>query len=107
MANGYLGKSMSSNGNNVVVYTAPANADFVTATINLCNLGAVDSMVRIAVAPGNTPSPQDYIEYGATIPGNGGILERTCLPVSANERVIVYADSPNIAIRVSGLEKLI
>ena len=106
MSNGVLGKGMSSANANVIVYTAPGNADFVTTNISLCNLGNTDSVVRVAIGTSATPSPQDYIEYGSTIPGSGGILERTCLVLSPNEHVIVFADTPDIAIRVFGLEKL-
>ena len=105
MSNGVLGKSMSSAGNNVIVYTAPGSIDFATISINLCNVGVADAGVRIAIGTNATPSPQDYIEYGAIVPGNGGILERTCMVVSPNENVIVFADSPDVAIRVFGLEK--
>ena len=106
MANGVLGKGMSSAGNDLIVYTVPGGADFATISINLTNLGGVDSVIRVAISSSPTPSPQDYIEYGATIPGNGGILERTCMVLSPNENVIVFADSSDIAVRVFGLEKL-
>lgn len=105
MSNGVLGKSMSSAGSNVVVYTAPAGIDFATVSINLCNLGVADAGVRIAISTNVSPSPQDYIEYGSIVPGNGGILERTCMVVSPNENVIVFADSADVAVRVFGLEK--
>lgn len=106
MANGVLGKGMSQSGNNVILYTVPGNADFATVNISLCNIGGVDSVVRVAISSNVNPSPQDYVEYGATIPGNGGILERTCMVLSPGENVIVFADSPDIAARVFGLEKL-
>lgn len=105
MSNGVLGKSMSSANANVTVYTVPALVDFVTFSLNIVNLGATDGHVRVAIGTSAVPSPQDYVEYGATIPGNGGILERTCMLASANENVIVYADSADMAIRVMGLEK--
>jgi len=107
MSNGVLGKALSSANNNVIIYTVPAGADFATASINLTNIGNVDSVVRIAIGTSAVPSPQDYVEYGATIPGNGGILERTCMVLSPNEHIIVFADSSDIAIRVFGLEKLL
>jgi hypothetical protein len=107
MSNGVLGKSLSQAAANVIAYTAPVGLDFATVSINLCNLGAGDSAVRVAIGTSPNPSPQDFVEYGATIPGNGGILERTCMVVSAGENVIVFADSSEIAIRVSGLEKLL
>jgi len=106
MSNGVLGKSMTSSGNNVIVYTVPAGADFSTVSINLCNLGNVDSHVRIAITTSASPSPVDYIEYGAVIPGDGGILERTCMVLSPGENLIVWADSNDISVRAFGLEKI-
>ena len=72
MSNGVLGKSMSSAGNNVIVYTAPAGIDFATVSINLCNVGAADAGIRVAIGTNAVPAPQDYVEYGAIVPGNGG-----------------------------------
>jgi len=107
MANGVLGKTMSVAGSEVTVYTAPANLDFATISINLVNQGAVDSLVKIAITTSPTPSPADYIDFNAVLPANGGGLERTCFVVSAGEKVIVEADSSNVSVRVYGLEKLI
>lgn len=106
MSNGVLGKSMSSAGSNVTVYTAPSGIDFATISITLCNLGGINAAVRLAIGTNVSPSPQDYVEYGAELPANGGILERTCLVVSPNENVIVFADSNDVSIRVFGLEKI-
>jgi hypothetical protein len=107
MANGVLGKSMSSADTNVTVYTAPANTDFATVTISLVNLAAIEVLVDVAIGTSVVPALGDHIEYKTIIPPNGGILERSCMLMSANENVTVKAASSNVAIRVVGLEKFI
>lgn len=106
MANGVLGKIMSSSNVNIVAYTVPSIADFATINIAMVNLGVSDAIVNVAVGTNSVPAPGDYIEHGAVIPANGGILERTCMVCSAGESVIINADSNNVAVRVYGLEKL-
>lgn len=105
--NGSLGKAMTVAGNFATPYTVPATVDFATVNLNLCNKGTTEAKVRIALTSAATPNAQDYIEYDAVIAANGGVLERTCQLMDTNEKVMVYADSANVAIRVSGLEELL
>lgn len=106
MANGTLGKSMTIAGAQVTPYAAPASLEFATVSLFLCNLGAVDAKVRIAITiQAATPDPQDHIEYDAVVPANGGILERTCIPLSPNDKVMVFSDMATVAVRVAGLEQ--
>lgn len=104
--NGTLGKSMTQAGAFVTPYPAPANIDFATISIFAVNQGPAVGKLRIAITTQATnPSPEDYIEYDAVIPAEGGILERTCIPVSASEKVMVYCDVATVAVRVCGLEQ--
>lgn len=106
MANGVLGKTMSVAGTEVIAYTAPANLDFATISINLVNQAAADASVKIAVTTSASASPGDYIDFNAVLPADGGGLERTCIVVSPGENVIIESDNSNVAVRVYGLEKL-
>lgn len=106
MSNGVLGKVMSSAGNEVTVYTVPPAADFATISINIVNKGTGDAKVKIAITTSAIPSPADYIDFESIVPGNGGILERTCIVCSASENVIIEGDTSDLAVRVYGLEKL-
>jgi hypothetical protein len=46
-----------------------------------------------------------HLEYGAQLTAGGGVLERTCIPVSPGEKVFVWAETGDVAIRVFGLEQ--
>lgn len=105
MANGTLGKALSAAAAQVTPYIAPATLDFATVSLFLCNLGSVDAKVRIAITQAANPAPEDHIEYDAVIPASGGTLERTCIPVSAGDKVMVYSDMATVAVRVAGLEQ--
>lgn len=106
MANGLLGKVVSVANTDVVAYTAPAGVQFVTVSLNCVNRGAVESAIRVAITTAAVPAATDYVEYGALLVANGGVLERTCLLMSANEKLFVWADSATVTARAYGLEQL-
>lgn len=102
---GALGKAMSIVGA-VTPYTVPTSGVlFATVSVNLVNKGTTDAKVSLSMSTKATPDPQDYIEYQAVIPADGGSLERTCIVMSPGENVIVEADSPLVAIRAYGMEQ--
>jgi hypothetical protein len=103
MSNGLLGKSMSSNTSNIVLYTVPATAEFATVTVAILNQDTTDRNFDLIITSGS-PSAVDYIEKTATIPAKG-VYERTCLVLSPGEKIIVYADTNLMSVRVFGLEQ--
>lgn len=104
--NGTLGKALTIASQQVTPYIANATLDFATVSLFLCNTGNTDAKVRIAITTqATTPNPEDHIEYDAVIPASGGTLERTCIPLSASDKVMVYCDSSSVAVRVAGLEQ--
>lgn len=106
MANGYLAKGMTQAGQYADMYVVPANVVFTTASINCCNMGSNDASVRIAIATSAIPGGADHIDYNSIIPANGGILERTCITCSPGEHILIFSDSPDIAVRIYGLEQV-
>lgn len=106
MANGLLGKTLTSNGSNVTVYSVPATAKFATVSLNAVNLGTTVAKLRMAISYSSNPSAVDYLEYGAELTASGGILERTCMVLSPNEKLIIHSDSSEVAVRVFGLEEI-
>ena len=105
MANGKLGNGSTTANANTTFYTAPSNIKFATITVNCCNRTGAEVPVRIAVSTSDTPSLADYYDYDFKVPANGS-LERSCIPVSPGEKVVVYATSSEISVRVSGLEQV-
>ncbi len=106
MANGLLGKAMSSISTDVLVYTVPAAANFATVSVNMTNTGIEDAKVRLALTTASTPGMADYVEYEAIIPASGGSLERSCMVLSPGEKIMVWSDKSTVAIRAYGLEEI-
>jgi hypothetical protein len=102
---GTLGKALTTAAAYVTVYTVPMTAEFATITISGCNGTNGDATFRLAITDQASEAPQDHLEYGAAIPANGGVYERTCLPVSPGEKVMIWCDRAGVAFRVSGLEQ--
>jgi hypothetical protein len=105
MPNGLLGKDVISVGEKSNPYSVPATVEFATFSVNMLNTGSTPANVKLAISNAAVPALGDYIEYNAVVDPNGGILERTCLMASTNEKVIAESDVGNIVIRVYGLEK--
>lgn len=105
MANGLLGKAMTIAATNVVVYSAPANIAFATVSIAAVNQGAGEANLRVAISATGTPAQSDYIEFGAKLAAQGGVLDRSCLALGPNEKVVVWCDTADVSVRVHGLEE--
>ncbi len=99
---GRLAAVMSAANNPVLTYTVPADT-VTTATIAVVNTGIDVATVKIYITLGSNPSPTDAIEFGAMIQP-GGVLERSCMPLGAGERIIVEATTSDVAIRIAGFE---
>jgi hypothetical protein len=124
---GTLGHEMSAENSYVQLYQITAAPTlYATISVNLVNTGTTpttdDSTVRIAITPATisgTPVDAAYmnnlsnleaikkyhIEFGALLTANGGVIERTCIPVSPGEKIFVWASNSKIAARVFGLEQ--
>ena len=104
MPNGLLGKGTSVANTDLVVYTAPSGCQYSTVNLLIVNTNGEIASIKVGITLAETPGIADYIEYNAQIPANGGILERTCLILSPNEKIIVNSTVANVTVRVNGLE---
>lgn len=104
MASGILGQSAPSAATNTTVYTVPS-AKTGTFSINIVNRGTATATVRIAISATGSPSNAEYIEYGAQILANGGILERTGIVAQATKNVVVFSDLADTSVTVYGYEE--
>jgi hypothetical protein len=104
MASGILGQSAPSAATNTTVYTVPS-AKVATFNVNLVNRGTAVATIRIAVSATGTPGNTEWIEYGAQLLANGGILERTGIVAEATKNVVVYSDVANVTASVYGYEE--
>ena len=101
--NGKLGSVKRTAGVNVTAFDGDSGCSYITANIRMLNIGTSDDKVKVAVSTSANPTDTDYIEYNATIAANGGVLERTCVVIGPNEKIIVQATTANVVTRVDGL----
>lgn len=102
MATGKLAAANLAATTNTIVYTPTAGkTGFFGFTV--CNRNNTSVQVRLALATTSTPTTADYIEYDATIPGNG-ILERNGLALSSNS-LVAYASTTGVNVVVYGTEQ--
>lgn len=104
MASGILGQASPSATTNTTVYTVPASKT-ATFTINIVNTATSNASVRIAISATGSPATTEYLEYGATILANGGVLERTGIVANTTKNVVVYATIAGTSVSVYGYEE--
>ncbi len=102
MASGRLGKADLAANTDVTLFTV-TNDNVATVNINVCNRGANNALVRIAIREGAL-AMSDYIEYDAIVPPNG-VIERTGIVMSAGESVVCRAGTAGVSVRVHGFEE--
>lgn len=102
MATGRLGASAPSATTNTTVYTCPADT-FSVVTVSVCNRGATDTAVRLALSSADSPTTAEYIEYDTVLVGNG-TLERTGIAMDAGKRIVAYIGNSNASVVVYGIE---
>ena len=104
MATGILGQSAPSAATNTTVYTVPAGKVGIFS-INIVNRNTAVATVRIGISATGTPGTTEWIEYGAQLLANGGVLERTGLVAQAAKNVVVYSDVADTSVTVYGYEE--
>ena len=104
MATGILGQSAPSAATNTTVYTVPAGKVGIFS-INIVNRNTAVATVRIGISASGTPGTTEWIEYGAQLLANGGVLERTGLVAQAAKNVVVYSDVADTSVTVYGYEE--
>ena len=104
MASGILGQSAPSATTNTTVYTVPASKT-ATFNINIVNQATSTASVRVAISATGTPATSEYIDYGANILPNGGVLERTGIVANTTKNVVVYSTIAGTSVSVYGYEE--
>jgi hypothetical protein len=105
MASGLLGKAALPQDTYVVLYTV-GDGNVAAANLSVVNMSSTtDAKVRVAITTAAFPDPQDFIEFDAILPMQGGVLERTGLVIGAGEHVFVKSNIANVAARIYGYEE--
>lgn len=86
---------------NAALYTVPA-ASRAVLTVSLCNRGAANAKVRLALTEGAAPVDDDWIEFDAILPA-AGVLERTGLALSAGQKVFARSDVAGVTAVAFGV----
>lgn len=110
MASGILGKAALVANTPTTIYTVPLNAEFTTLNINIVNTSQdpdAETKVSVAITKATNATMADYIEYNVLIPQLGGIIERTGLICSSEEKIIVTSTTSNVTVRVNGIEEIV
>lgn len=79
-----------------------------TGTLTITNTGVATS-VRFAIVHGplNTVTKKDYREYDTPLAaaGEGGVIEKTGIPLKAGARLLVRAGTADVAFNFDGIEE--
>lgn len=74
-----------------------------TATVELCNKGAGNAVIKAYISTSATPAVNKLVEPGYLITPNGGYI-RTFI-VDQNERIILNADTDDVVARITCFEE--
>ena len=104
-----LGQSTPAANTYTTLYTVPASAQTVVATLNICNLDSSNRAFRIATTKSgvsvSTPPSNTFIAYETAIPSNDSIALTLGLTLATNDSIVVFANSTgNIAFSAYGSE---
>lgn len=103
MAGKILGRAKPLALTDTTLYTVPVGLTS-TLYVNLCNRSGNEVSVRIALSNSATPALEDYIEYDATIAGNG-VLERGGIVMEAGKFLVIYTSAATVSAVAWGFEE--
>lgn len=90
---------------NTTIYTVPGGSETI-ATVSMCNRTPSSIDVRLAIAEGDIPGDEDWIEYDFPIAANR-VLERTGRHMQAGIRIVAYASTEGLSVVVDGNERTV
>lgn len=105
MEGGLLAKGAVATANNdTLMYTVPSDR-ISTVNMNIVNVGSSSITVKIGFTTETNLEDGDYIEYNAAIPA-GGVVERTGIACSPNEKMMINASSATVNYRIHGFNEV-
>ncbi len=102
MATGRLGAADLLAAADTTIYTCPEDI-FSVVTVNICNRGSTATTVSIAVSENDNPTSAEFIEFGTSLLANG-VLERTGIVLSVDQRIVVNSNSADVSVVCYGIE---
>lgn len=101
---GILGQAAPVAATNTTVYTVPATKT-ATVTVNIVNRAETIATVRVAVSATGSPTDAEFIEHGALVLSDGGILERTGIVMQAGKNLVFFSNILGTSVSVYGFEE--
>lgn len=89
---------------NTTIYT-PAALTAAVVTLRTVNRSNTGVTMRAAISATATPTDSEWIEYGAYMDGNGGIIESSGLAVGTGQFLVVWASAAGVTATAYGSEK--
>ena len=102
---GTLGKLDLSANVDTVLYSTNVN-EVATLTLSVCNRGASETFIYVAISGSDTPANSDYIEFNTILPPFG-VLERTGVVLSGGDKVVVRSETDDVSVVAYGFEDLL
>lgn len=96
-------KSVLAANSMVKIAVVPGNISFATVTLNIMNPGLNPATCQIAFSNAEVPSSADFIDKGSIIPAKGGLLIRSCVLVPPGSNVFVRVDQEDVVANFTGL----
>lgn len=96
---GLYGKKVSVEDQTIEVCEIP---EVATINIEAVNCSQHPAYVNIAISKRSTPIAEDFIEHSLYLKGTG-VLIRSAIVVSPNEKIFIYSTNSNCSVRVHGI----
>ena len=107
MANGLLGKVVTTADTHTAVYTVPATGiQFATVFVCAVNTGAEAATLDVAVSTDASPANSEYVSYAIPLDANGGVYEYPCIILHPGEKLFARSNKSTVVVRVHGLEQV-
>jgi len=108
MANGLLGKIVTTADTHTAAYTVPATGvQYATVFVCAVNTGAEAATLDVAVTSSATPANSEFVSYAIPLDANGGVYEYPCVILHPSEKLVVRSNKSTVAVRVHGLEQMV
>lgn len=106
MANGNLGKLVTTGGSYQTLMTVPlSGVQFTTCFIYALNPTGGVASIKIAITNNTTPAQHDHVQGELPLEAGGGSYELPAMICHPGEKIMVYSDVPGVTFSVRGIEQ--
>jgi hypothetical protein len=100
-----LGQSYPTAATATTLYTGASASGTIVSSINVCNIGGSNDVIRIAIRPaGATLANQHYQVYGVTVPSSGVFTWTVGATLANTDVITIYSTAGTSAFSAFGQE---